>query len=160
MGTEELWLRAGLASLGQEEPGEDEAMLLIAGYLDGSLDEAGRDRVEAWLAADPAALETMLACRADLAASEDLEAVPAGLLDRAQGLVRERPAPAAPAGRSWIDRLTGGFGGVLQPVGFAAVVLLAVLAGAELAQSSFANLTALELAQAESELGLAGDDLF
>lgn len=139
-------------------------MLLIAGYLDGGLDEAEQARVEAWLAADPAALEALLACRADLAGGEAPAIAPESLLDRAQGLVRERPAGAALSGQaalgSWIARLTGGFGGVLQPVGLAAVVVLAVLAGAELAQSSFANLTALEPAQADNDLGLAGDDLF
>ena len=143
-------------------PEADEEALLLAAYLEGGLDEADQGRVEAWLAADPAALDLMLACRADLTAGEaQTVAAPESLIARAQGAVRARPkALDAGQGRPWLERLQGWFGAVLQPVGVAAAVLLAVLAGAELAQSSFANLTAVKAAQLESDMGLGGDDLF
>lgn len=105
--------------------------LWLAAYLDGSLAEDEAARLEARLAAEPALLDEVLALREAL----QLEAVPAGVLARAQALQKEplRPERAerrAPAARtSWLDGL---FGAWLRPAvsAVAAVALVLACAGA------------------------------
>ena len=162
MDDKELWARARAELPDMEPPEPEDAMLLMAGYLDGRLEPAEVERVEAWLARDPAALDVMLSSRIDLSDQEaDSVAVPESLLSRAQGAVRPAPASDHEIGvGSWIGGLFGRFGGVLQPVGVAAALLLAVLAGAEMAQSSFANLMTAQAAQIEGDIVLGGGDLF
>lgn len=110
---------------------EDQApdALLLACYLDGGLSEAEAARLEARLAAEPALLDDLLALREGLATAP--EAVPAGVVERAQAAYRGKPALRAVSGRtpSLLDRL---FGSWLRPAvpAFAAVVLLVACAGA------------------------------
>jgi len=75
--------------------------LTLAAYLDGRLDEAGRDRVEGLLAADPLALERALAADAAIGATQSL---PPALLARAQRLVPE----SAENHFGFLGRLFGG----------------------------------------------------
>ena len=137
-------------------PDEAEAALLLAGYLEGGLDEAETERVEAWLAADPEALDLLIASREALADAPG-EAAPESLVARARDSVRPAPQVEQPG---WLERIFGGFGGRLQPIGVAAAVLLACAVGIGLGQSSFANLMAAEQLEVYgAEFGLAGDDL-
>ena len=156
MGDRELWERARSGLETSDRPGDDEAALLIAGYVEGRLTPGEQLRVEAWLATDEAALELMLDTQAALAA--ELEpAPPAGLVSRAEGLVR--PRPVAGAERSgWLERLFGGFGGGLQPIGLAAALALAVAVGAGMGHSSYVNLMAAQSLLAEGDSVLADDD--
>ena len=115
--------------------------MILAAYLDGRLDDEAGASVEARLAADPMALEVMTASREALAAGP-AEAVPNALLQRAQGLVR--PAPQPPR-KGFLASLAAS---VLVPgqaawVGFAAVLMLASVAGFELGQSSLDNVAAV-----------------
>lgn len=127
-------------------PDEAEAALLIAGYLEGSLDEPARERVEAWLARDEAALDLLVATRAALQESAGHEApdeAPASLVGRAQGIVRVPVRSAKPSG-------LGGFFSPLrvlwQPVGMAtaAACLLACVVGFELGRSGYASVVVSE----------------
>ncbi len=111
--------------------------LLLAAYLDGRLDAEEGAAVEARLAADPAALDLMAASREALAAGP-AEAVPETLLRRAEGLVR--PAPVPPR-KGALAALAAA---VMMPgqaawVGFAAVLMLASVAGFELGQTGLDN---------------------
>ena len=147
---------SGGAAWPEEAPDEMEAALLLANYLEGGLDEAESERVEAWLAADPDALDLLIASREALADTTD-EAAPESLVARASGIVR--PAPKLERS-GWLERLFGGFGGKLQPIGVAAAVLLACAVGIGLGQSSFANLMAAQSLEVYgADLGLSGDDL-
>ncbi len=148
---------AEIAAETAAEPGAAPDALLIAAYLDGTLDEAEQARVENMLAADPEALALMLASRDALDAAP-AEAAPEALLHRAQGIVREQPRASESRGGGWLGWL---FGGALQPVGLAAAVLLACALGIGLGHSSFANLTAAQSLEAEGfDLGLSGDEIF
>lgn len=79
---EGLWRRYRLAAAGPASARPDLPML--AAYLDGGLDEAGREQVEAWLVADPALLDLALAAADSPAAREPWRgrrrATPFGLL--------------------------------------------------------------------------------
>jgi len=95
---------------------------MLAAYLDGGLDEAGRERVEEWLAADPAFLDLALAAaNATLATAAPQRVEP------------KVTAYARPRHRSWV------------PVAaLAASVAVAALLGFELGQQAFNALTAVE----------------
>ncbi|MGF1610035.1 MAG: anti-sigma factor family protein [Kiloniellales bacterium] len=162
-----LWQRArpALASASSGAPDETEAASLLAAYLDGRLDEAGRDRVEAWLAGDAEALDSLIAARAALDAEL---AVPPGLIARAQGLVREPRKVTGPvvARGGVLARLRGLLipdAPLWQPVGLAAALLLACVVGFQLGEAGYSDLLAdREMTTADSgfDLAAAGDDFF
>ena len=112
--------------------------LTLAAYLDGRLDEAGRDRVEGLLAADPLALERFLAADGALGATQ---ALPPALLARATRLVPE----SAENHFGFIGRLFGGRDGRgffrLRPglvAASLAALLLVSVAGFELGRFGYA----------------------
>lgn len=109
----ELWRRAAQARRSETASPEAADPLLVAGYLDGTLDEAGREAFEARLAAEPALLDSVLSARAALA--EAPVVAPADAIARAQAIV-SRPARA--------EKPRGGW---LRPLGWAAVCALALL---------------------------------
>lgn len=117
--------------------------LALAAYLDGRLDEAARDRVEAWLAADPDRLEILLGTQDALAAGSD--PAPEALVARAKGLVAAAPTTAREANGAVWPRL-------YWPSAAAAVVLACVL-GFQLGQSREA-----ETALAEVDIFVPTDD--
>ena len=89
-----LWARArpgwrAVAAPGEAPGASGEAPdpLILAAYLDGALDTAERERVEAWMAAFPEAFELMAAVRQTLEQGSR-EPSPESLIFRAQGLVR------------------------------------------------------------------------
>jgi len=140
----------------------EEAELLIAGYLDGSLDEAARERVEAWLARDEAALDLLLASRAALQDAPEATAVPAAAIERAQGMVR---APVRVASPSGLGGLLAPLRALWQPAGMAAAAacLLACVVGFELGRSGYASVVVSEYLLAQQEGGFdllpSADDL-
>ncbi len=157
LGDAELWRLARSARDRRAPDDEAERSLLLAAYLDGTLDPEALESVEAWLAADPAACETLTAARAALA--EPPVEVPAAVLARARGLVGD-PRPAARDSGGWLAEI---FGGLLRPVGFATAValLVACVAGFQLGKEGAHDIVEIQnfVAQ-EASLGLRGDELF
>ncbi len=102
---------------------------MLAAYLDDSLDEAGREAVEAWMSATPEALDLMISARAEL--GQVPGPVPEDLIARAQGLVR---APIKEPGGlgAWLRGLIGFEPEVWRPLalaGVTAALLVMVSAG-------------------------------
>ncbi len=132
--------------------------LTVAAYVDGSLEAPARDRVEAWMAAIPEAVELIAAARS--LPGSPLLAAPAPLLARARGLVRDRAAPAEPAGggmRAW-------FSGLVRPSAWAAAaaaMLLAAVIGFEAGREATASLNASLTVAADdgADFGPTTDDL-
>ena len=151
-----LWARARPGWRATIVPGSAEEVptpLVLAAYLDDTLDPAGRAAVEAWMAATPAALELMIAIRAELGQAPG--AAPESLVSRAQGLVRA-PAPLREsAGRgAWLRGLFGFELEAWRPLAWAGVTaaLLVVSAGGfELGRLGTEHLASIQTA--------AGDDL-
>jgi anti-sigma factor RsiW len=151
-----LWREAKDAWRGAEPEGEPVDFMTLAAYLDGGLSEEERAALEARIARDPALL-------AELAALRGIEPQepPAGLILRAQGLVRE--APKAETAKS--GGLAGLFaGGFLRPLGWGsafAALLVACLLSFELGRSGLA--AAEEITTAEQTESVPFDisgDLF
>lgn len=127
-----LWRRA---RAGWRPPSDDGApdALLLAAYLDGSLEENESARLEARLAGEPALLDELLALRESLAAAPEAAPapVPAGVVARAQAL---RPTQAAPrpVGAAKPSLAARFFGFSLRPAlsALAGLALLLACAGA------------------------------
>ena len=161
-----LWARArpgwrAFASPGEAPgvSGEAPDPLILAAYLDGTLDLAERERVEAWMAAFPEALELMAAARQTLEKGSR-EPSPESLILRAQGLVR---APLRePAGlRAWLRGLAGLEIQAWRPLAWAGVtaVLLVVSAGGfELGRLGTERLVSVQSATLGDDLALGLDD--
>ena len=157
-----LWARARPGWRATIAPGSAEAApnpLMLAAYLDGTLDEAGREAVEAWMAATPEALDLMIAAREALAA-EPPGAAPVSLVSRAQGLV---PAPLRESAGLGA-RLRGLIGfepEAWRPLAWAGVTaaLLVVSAGGfELGRLGTDRLVPVQTATLGDDLGLGLDD--
>jgi anti-sigma factor RsiW len=161
-----LWARArpgwrAFASPGEAPgvSGEAPDPLVLAAYLDGALDTAERERVEAWMAAFPEALELMAMARQTLGEGSR-EPSPEGLILRAQDLVR---APLRePVGlRAWLRGLAGLEIQAWRPVAWAGVtaVLLVVSAGGfELGRLGAERLVSVQNATLGDDLALGLDD--
>jgi len=135
-----LWRRYG-AELQESTGGKLRASdeMALAAYLDGTLDEAGRAKVEAWLAAVPEGLDLVLAAREALV--EPGIVPPEAVVRRAAALVPDPPA----------SRLAGRLREILMPLwqplgwsGAVAGVLLACVVGFQLGQSGYESSVALE----------------
>lgn len=156
-----LWVRArpGWRAMAASEGAEEAPnALILAGYLDGTLDEREREAVEAWMAAAPEALELVAAARADLGRAP--ETAPQGLIARAQGLVR---APAREPGGlgAWLRGLAGFEVQAWRPLAWAGVtaVLLVVSAGGfELGRLGADRLVSVQTATLDDDLELGVDD--
>ena len=160
-----LWARArpGWRATRPSQTAEDEPNpLMLAAYLDGTLDEAGREAVEAWMAAAPEALDLMIAAREALAAETPgaPEAAPESLVSRAQGLVRAPVRVSAGLG-AWLRGLVGFEPEAWRPVAWAGVTaaLLVVSAGGfELGRLGTERLVPVQTAALGDDLGLGLDD--
>ncbi len=156
-----LWARARpgwRAAAAVEASGEAPDTLILAAYLDGALDEAGRAAVEAWMAATPAALELMISARADLGQAPG--AAPENLVSRAQGLVRAPLRESAGRG-AWLRGLFGFAPEAWRPLAWAGVTaaLLVVSAGGfELGRLGTERLVPVQTAALGDDLGLGLDD--
>lgn len=127
----ELWRRAAQARRSETASPEAADPLLVAGYLDGTLDEAGREAFEARLAAEPALLDSVLSARVALA--ETPVAAPPDAIARAQAIVSRSALAEQP-------RRGTQLGGWLRPLGWAAVCALALLVtgtGFEIGRSGY-----------------------
>jgi len=143
-----LWHRArGPWRAAQGAPEAPDAMTLAA-YLEGRLGEDAAGVVETWMAADPEALDSVLAARAALGAAPG--AAPAHVVKRAQGAVHGRTGRVSGPGRAgW---LFAGFGAFFRPAAWASVaaaLLLASISGFELGRAGAEHLALLDAAVAQ-----------
>ncbi len=161
-----LWARARPGWRASASPGEAPGVsgeapdpLILAAYLDGALDAAERERVEAWMAAFPAALDLMAAARETLGEGSR-EPSPESLILRAQGLVR---APLRePAGLlAWLRGLAGLEFQAWRPLawaGLTAVLLVVSAGGFELGRQGTERLISVQSATLGDDLALGLDD--
>jgi|GEM_PF-1377531 len=154
----ELWRQIEVEDDSGSGP-ETPETLLIAAYVDGTLDPPARDRVEAWMAGSSDALDLVLAARAAHAGAP-LAAPPADLLTRAQGLVR----PPVAANTGWRHGGAGWFAGMVRPGMWAAItaaMLFAAVVSFELGRETTVKLAAtqtLTVASADDD-GLGFDPI-
>ncbi len=157
-----LWARARPGWRASRTAEDAPNQLILAAYLDDTLDEAGRAAVEAWMAATPEALELIIAAREALAAATPggLEAAPVSLVSRAQGLVRAPLRESAGLG-AWLRGLIGFEPEAWRPLAWAGVTaaLLVVSAGGfELGRLGVDRLVPVQTAALGDDLGLGLDD--
>jgi anti-sigma factor RsiW len=161
-----LWARARPGWRAAIAPGSAEEApnpLMLAAYLDGALDDTGREAVEAWMAASPEALELMIAARAELgqAPPGTPNATPESLISRAQGLIRAPVAEPAGLG-AWLRGLIGFEPEAWRPLAWAgvtAVLLVVVSAGSfELGRLGSERLAPIQSAALGDDLELGLDD--
>ncbi len=151
-----LWARARSgwrAAIAPETPNP----LILAAYLDDTLEEADCAAVEAWMAATPEALELMIAARAGVGQAP--EAVPENLVSRAQGLVRAPPRRPAGLG-AWLRGLIGFEPEAWRPLAWAGVtaaLLLVSAGGFELGRLGTDRLVSVQTA-ALDDLGFGLDE--
>jgi hypothetical protein len=153
-----LWRRVRGGSDQADAPAMPNA-LLIAAYLEGTLDAPGHEPVEAWMAGSAEALDLVVGARATPA--DTLPPVPPRLVARARALVpgaaaRGR-APASGGGvAEWLF-------GHLRPAVLAATaaVLLAAIVGFELGREATLTIASAQPQAAEDGLGFgaSADDL-
>lgn len=149
-----LWREAKEVWRSEEQEAEPLGFMTLAAYLDGSLPEEERALLEARIARDPALLEELAAF-----GGLDPQEPPAGLILRAQGLVREAPRPEKVKSGGLSGLFSGSF---LQPLGWGsafAALLVACLLSFELGRSALAAADEITTAeQAESSpFDLSGD---
>ena len=150
-----LWARARPRWRDAAAAPEAPDPLTLAAYLDGTLEEAAQERVEAWMAAAPEALDLVMALREAGAP----EAVPEGLLVRAQGLVRVRPGPARAGLGTWLGGLFSFQMAAWRPVAWAgvtAVLLVVSTGGFELGRQGALHMVDFQTASADDlDFGLS-----
>ncbi len=157
-----LWARARPGWRATIAPGSAEEApdpLMLAAYLDGTLNEGGRAAVEAWMAATPEALESMIAAR-EAPTAEPPGAAPESLVSRAQGLVRAPPREFAGLG-AWLRGLIGFEPQAWRPLawaGVAAVLLVVSAGGFELGRQGVERLVSVQTATLGDDLELGLDD--
>ena len=159
-----LWARAR-PGWGAAHTPETPNPLMLAAYLDDTLDEAGREAVEAWMATTPEALELMIAARAELAEPPGApDAAPESLVSRAQGLVwapLREPARESGGLGAWLRGLIGFEPEAWRPLAWAGVTaaLLVVSAGGfELGRLGTERLVPVQTAALGDDLELGLDD--
>ncbi len=159
-----LWAQARPGWRAAIAPGSVEEVpnpLILAAYLDDTLDQAGCEAVEAWMAATPEALELMIAARAELADPPGApDAAPESLISRAQGLVRA-PVRASAGLSTWLRGLIGFEPEAWRPLAWAGVtaaLLLVSAGGFELGRLGTERLVSVQTAALGDDLGLGLDD--
>ncbi len=155
-----LWARARPGWRDTAAAPEAPDPLTLAAYLDDTLEEAAQERVEAWMAASPEALDLVIALReAGLREAGAREAVPESLLARAQGLVRERPRPARAGLAAWLGGSFSFQMAAWRPVAWAgvtAVLLLVSTGGFELGRQGALQIVDFQTASADDlDFGLS-----
>ena len=155
-----LWAGAREGWRGARPAPEAPDPVTLAAYLDGTLDPEAGERVEAWMAAFPDALDLVIAARQ----VEDPMPAPDALVARAQGLVRARP-PARTGFRAWLGDLAGFRVDAWRPVAWAGVtaaMLVVTTGGFELGRMGAGELMPSQTASADDlgfGLGDPADDL-
>lgn len=150
-----LWLAARL-SMGERNLGERPGPTAVAAYLDGRLEPAERDRMEAWMIAAPEVLDLVAAARA--ATHADTVPAPDAVVTRAQAL--------RPGSSGLSARLADWLGAAVKPVrlaalsGAAAAAILAAITGFELGRISYGQIAGFDSVLTEDlEIGFEQDDL-
>ncbi len=154
----ELWARARAGWRETAPRPEAPDSLTLAAYLDGTLDAAALERVEAWMAASPEALDLMISARSAQVAAP--EAAPDGLVSRAQGLVRARPRAARAGLGTWLSGLIEFQVEAWRPVAWAGVtaaLLVVSTGGFELGRLGALHLAPVQTA-ASDDLGFGLSD--
>ena len=150
-----LWARARAGWRDAVAAPEAPDPLTLAAYLDGTLEEATQERVEAWMATSSEALDLVMALREAGAP----EAVPESLPTRAQGLVRERPGAARAGLGAWLGGLFSFQMAAWRPVAWAgvtAVLLLVSTGGFELGRQGALHMVDVQTASADDfDFGLS-----
>jgi anti-sigma factor RsiW len=159
-----LWARARDGWRETMPPAPEPDPLVLAAYLDGSLDEAARAQVEAWMAGSPDALDLAMAARDALVAGP--APPPDSLIARASGLVRTQDSKGAGTSggpSSWFAELFSPAAWT-RPAGWAgsaAAILIACLIGFELGRAGSAQYGAGDIQLAEEtgfEIGVEPED--
>ncbi len=132
---------------------------ILAAYLDDRLAPRERERIEAWMLGEPAALDVVIAARQALALRQEDLTAPPRLVARAQALVsdrgRARRGGAVPLGRFFGTLPLWGRGTAWAGVALATLLLCAT--GFELGRLGARHLVSLENMLAEDlSLGLGG----
>ena len=151
-----LWQRARAGLFGAEPPGDAVDPMLIAAYLDGSLDDAEKAALESRLLRDPEGLDLLIASRQALDEGPAAH-VPEAVFDRAEALVR-----AAPAGSDGLFHRVGAWLAAAETASPAAAwsaavasFVLACVVGFALGESSYESLaTIAKVLSSETGLGL------
>ncbi|WP_296744074.1 anti-sigma factor [Mesorhizobium sp.] len=109
----------------------DEMEMLLAFYLNGSLEGAELEAVEEWLASDPAAMAALGEAEAEFsgtAAANEAIRPPADALSRfARALDAEAGPVRTPAGQSWLSKTLGRLTAMPAGVAWAAAAALLAL---------------------------------
>ncbi len=154
-----LWTQARPGWQASAVVGEAPNPLMLAAYLDDSLDEAGRVAVEAWMAATPEGLDLMISARAELGQAPGT--APEGLISRAQGLVRLPDRESAGIG-AWLRGLMGFEPEAWRPLAWAgvtaALLVLVSAGGFELGRLGTERLVSTQSVALGDDLGFGLDD--
>ncbi len=153
-----LWARAREGWRAATAAPDAPDSMTLAAYLDGTLDQVARERVEAWMAASPEALERVISARSAQAAAP--EAAPDGLMSRAQGLVRARPRADRAGVGAWLSGLIAFQVEAWRPVAWAGVtaaLLVVSMGGFELGRLGALHMAAVQTA-ASDDLGFGLGD--
>ncbi len=150
-----LWRRARRSWRASTAPETSD----LAAYLDDRLAPRERERIEAWMLGEAAALDLVIAARQALAVGQEDLAAPPRLVARAQALVpergRARRGPAVPLGRRFGVLPLWGRGTAWAGVALATLLLCAT--GFEFGRLGARHLVSLETMLAEDlSLGLGG----
>ena len=151
-----LWQRARTDLSGDLPPDDAVDPMLIAAYLDGSLDDAERAALERRLLGDPDGLDLVIASRQALDAGP-ADHVPEAVFDRAEGLVRAAPTESDGLFRRVGAWLTANETAPVAAAWSAAVAsfVVACVVGFALGESSYESLaTIAEVLSSETGLGL------
>ncbi len=154
----ELWARAREGWRAATAAPDAPDSMTLAAYLDDTLDQAARERVEAWMTASPEALERVISARSAQAAAP--EAAPDGLMSRAQGLMRARPRAARAGLGAWLSGLIGFQVEAWRPVAWAGVtaaLLVVSTGGFELGRLGALHMAPVQTAASE-DLGFGLSD--
>ncbi len=154
----ELWARAREGWHAATAAPDAPDSMTLAAYLDGTLDEAALERVEAWMAASPEALEQVISARSAQAAAP--EAAPDGLMSRAQGLVRAPPRAAGAGLGAWLSALIAFQVEAWRPVAWAGVtaaLLVVSTGGFELGRLGALHMARIQTASSD-DLGFGLGD--
>ncbi len=128
-----------MSTNGKMSKERDDIEMLLPWYESGTLDDADRKRVDAWLAKDPSLGDRLALVReereAAVEANEAAGAPGPGALDRLMASIEAEAKPSLAAGKAdlggWVSRLFGApVPAGLQWAAAAAVILIIVQAGA------------------------------
>lgn len=141
---QKLWRQYQAAGRSADPNDDAPDGMALAAYLDGTLEAAERDRVEAWFAAAPERLDLLIGARQALA--EPTAPAADSVVRRAAGLRSETGGLSVPGFSAGFGRLLA-LAGPFQPLGWVVVtgaVLMACVVGFELGRMGYLSTLAME----------------